>query len=433
MKAEQLIFYRDAGEHGLLYSMCRLMERRIAGVSQKLNDAEEQEYFSCVAQLYEYASENGFYGNLWHCYLTELLVYNENPYTIACEMRGEVQGSLRQAVLHDLRLFMEFFKYNLYKLDTVFKTDSLVKAMHYEASQKKAIKYNRHISAEICALAVRLAGAADAEAFRRELDEFYGKYGVGVFGLHKAFRVEHTRECLQINPIYNIAVTGLDDIIGYEIPKKKLIDNTEAFLQGQKANNCLIFGDAGTGKSSSIRAILNQYYGRGLRMIEVYKHQYQELNDLIDRLKCRNYKFIIYMDDLSFEEFETEYKYLKAVIEGGLESKPDNVLIYATSNRRHLIRENFTDKDGDGGDIHKNETVQEKLSLFGRFGVSIYFGAPNKTEFQEIVLGLAKKYGLRMPEEQLLAEANKWELSHGGLSGRCARQFIDAMWGQESI
>jgi len=168
-------------------------------------------------------------------------------------------------------------------------------------------------------------------------------------------------------------------------------------------------------------------------MIEVYKHQYQELNDLIDRLKCRNYKFIIYMDDLSFEEFETEYKYLKAVIEGGLESKPDNVLIYATSNRRHIIRENFTDKDGDGGDIHKNETVQEKLSLFGRFGVSIYFGAPNKTEFQEIVLGLAKKYGLRMPEEQLLAEANKWELSHGGLSGRCARQFIDAMRGQESI
>ena len=210
-----------------------------------------------------------------------------------------------------------------------------------------------------------------------------------------------------------------------------MIDNTKAFVEGKKANNCLLFGDAGTGKSSSIKAILNQYYDQGLRMIEVYKHQFQDLNDVIAQIKNRNYKFIIYMDDLSFEEFEIEYKYLKAVIEGGLEKKPENVLIYATSNRRHLIRETFKDKQERDEDMHTNDTVQEKLSLVARFGVTIYFGSPDKKAFQEIVRTLAIKNGISLPEEELLLEANKWELSHGGLSGRTAQQFIDYLSGQE--
>lgn len=198
----------------------------------------------------------------------------------------------------------------------------------------------------------------------------------------------------------------------------------------KKANNCLLFGDAGTGKSSSIKAIANEYYDRGLRIIEVYKHQFQDLNAVISQIKNRNYKFIIYMDDLSFEEFEIEYKYLKAVIEGGLEKKPENVLIYATSNRRHLIRENYSDKEETREDMHTSDTVQEKLSLVYRFGVTIYFGAPNKKEFQNIVKTLAERYHVEMPEEELLQEANKWELSHGGLSGRSAQQFIDYLLGK---
>ena len=141
------------------------------------------------------------------------------------------------------------------------------------------------------------------------------------------------------------------------------------------------------------------------------------------RLKNRNYRFIIYMDDLSFEEFETDYKYLKAVIEGGLEKKPENVLIYATSNRRHLIRERFSDNEERDEDIHTNDTVQEKLSLVMRFGVTIYFGAPDKKQFQNIVEALARRWGIDMPREELFLEANKWELSHGGLSGRTAVQF----------
>ena len=154
------------------------------------------------------------------------------------------------------------------------------------------------------------------------------------------------------------------------------------------------------------------------------------MNDVIGQIKNRNYKFIIYMDDLSFEDFEIEYKYLKAVIEGGLEKKPANVLIYATSNRRHLVREKFSDKRELDDDLHNNDTVQEKLSLVSRFGVTIYFGAPDKAQFQNIVKTLALRYGVTMPEEELLAEANKWELYHGGLSGRTAQQFIDYLLGR---
>ena len=165
----------------------------------------------------------------------------------------------------------------------------------------------------------------------------------------------------------------------------------------------------GTGKSSCIKAIANEYYGSGLRIIEVYKHQFQDLNDVIAQIKNRNYKFIIYMDDLSFEEFEIEYKYLKAVIEGGLEKKPENVLIYATSNRRHLIRETFKDKQDRDEELHVNDTVQEKLSLVSRFGVSIYFGSPDKKQFQKIVSTLADRYGVRMSEDELLLKANQWE------------------------
>ena len=202
-------------------------------------------------------------------------------------------------------------------------------------------------------------------------------------------------------------------------------------MAGRPANNCLLFGDAGTGKSSSIKGILNRYYEQGLRIIEVYKHQFKDLNDIIAQIKNRNYRFIIYMDDLSFEEFEIEYKYLKAVIEGGLERKPDNILIYATSNRRHLVREQFSDKEGRRDDLHASDTVQEKLSLVYRFGVTIFFCAPDKKQFQNIVRVLAERYGIKMPEEELMLEANRWELNHGGLSGRTAQQFIDYIRGKE--
>lgn len=310
--------------------------------------------------------------------------------------------------------------------------DCLKIIMDYKSGNSGGKVFNRRVRDRICDLSRALAATQNVDHFKRTLTQFYKEFGVGKLGLHKAFRVEHPENSdVEIIPITNIAHVHLDDLVGYEDAKKKLVDNTKAFVEGKKANNCLMFGDAGTGKSSSIKAILNQYYNQGLRMIEVYKHQFQDLNDVIAQIKNRNYKFIIYMDDLSFEEFEIEYKYLKAVIEGGLEKKPKNVLIYATSNRRHLIRETFRDKQDRDEDMHTNDTVQEKLSLVARFGVTIYFGSPDKKAFQEIVRVLAKKNGINMPEEQLLLEANAWELSHGGLSGRTAQQFIDYLAGRE--
>ena len=376
--------------------------------------------FDCINELLELSVSHGFEGNLWHTYLTFLLASDE------------IEGSLNEIALHDFAIFKEMFDYDFEELEKSLDADCLKIIMDYKSGNSGGKVFNRRVRDRICDLSRALAATQNVDHFKRTLTQFYKEFGVGKLGLHKAFRVEHPENSdVEIIPITNIAHVHLDDLVGYEDAKKKLVDNTKAFVEGKKANNCLMFGDAGTGKSSSIKAILNQYYNQGLRMIEVYKHQFQDLNDVIAQIKNRNYKFIIYMDDLSFEEFEIEYKYLKAVIEGGLEKKPKNVLIYATSNRRHLIRETFRDKQDRDEDMHTNDTVQEKLSLVARFGVTIYFGSPDKKAFQEIVRVLAKKNGINMPEEQLLLEANAWELSHGGLSGRTAQQFIDYLAGRE--
>ena len=428
MRVRELIVYKEFEDGQLLEDMEWLMDN-YADEYYNIEDKAAL-FYDCIHELLDMAGYHGFYGNLWHCYLTHLLVNNENSYSMACEVKGEIGGTINNAVLHDIAIMKEFFDFDFAPICAALRVDTFELVEHYESSSEKSKVYNTRIRDRICELAVKFTESSTPEEMKKSLTEFYKEYGVGKFGLHKSFRIEHTEEGARIVPIKNIAHVYLDDIIGYEIPKQKLIDNTEAFVKGKKANNCLLFGDAGTGKSSSIKAIANEYYGQGLRIIEVYKHQFQDLNDVISQIKNRNYKFIIYMDDLSFEDFEIEYKYLKAVIEGGLEKKPDNVLIYATSNRRHLVREKFSDKEDRRDDLHSSDTVQEKLSLVYRFGVSIFFCAPTKKEFQQIVCSLAKKNQIDMPEEELLLEANKWELSHGGLSGRTAQQFIDYLLGK---
>lgn len=427
MGKQELIVYREFEDGQLLDDMARFMGNEFQLAVDR--EAMQTLAYKCIHRLLEMAGCYGFSGNLWHCYLTNLLVNNENSYSRSCEIRGSVEGTINEAVLHDIIVFRKFFAFNyaavMEKLGV--KAYSLIEA--YQVSGQESKVYNRRIRDRICTLAGKLGRSRSAEEMKENLTGFYQEYGVGKFGLHKAFRVEQRENKTAIVPILNIAHVHLDDLVGYAIPKKKLVDNTQAFVQGRKANNCLLYGDAGTGKSSSIKAIANAYYDQGLRIIEIYKHQFQALNDVIAQIKNRNYKFIIYMDDLSFEDFEVEYKYLKAVIEGGLEKKPDNVLIYATSNRRHLVREKFSDKEDRRDDLHAGDTVQEKLSLVARFGVTIFFCGPDKKEFQNIVSVLADRYGVTMDRQQLLAEANKWELSHGGPSGRCAQQFIDYLLG----
>lgn len=428
MRHQELIVYKNFEDGELLYDMAFLMEHYRDEYYNKEDMAAL--FYDCIHKLIDMAGSHGFYGNLWHCYLANLLVNNENSYSKACEIRGEVEGTINQAALHDIAIFKEFYDFDFTPVMEALHVPEYAMLLAYETNSQESKVYNTRICARICELAQRFCDNHTPEEMKRTLTAFYKDYGVGKFGLHKSFRIVHKEDGAHIEPILNIAHVKLSDLVGYELAKKKLVDNTEAFVNGKKANNCLLFGDAGTGKSSSIKGIANEYYDRGLRIIEVYKHQFIDLNDVIAQIKNRNYKFIIYMDDLSFEEFEIEYKYLKAVIEGGLEKKPDNVLIYATSNRRHLVREKFSDKEEREDDLHKGDTVAEKLSLVSRFGVTIYFGAPDKKQFQEIVKTLAERYGITMDEDKLLLEANKWELNHGGLSGRTAQQFIDYLLGQ---
>lgn len=429
MREKELIVYRDF-ENGVLFSnMVKLIENYDSDVEKKKE--YQALFYKCFHELLELAGQYGFYGNLWHCYLSNLLVNNENSYSMACEIVGEVEGTINSAVLHDIEIFKELYDYDFKDMTEYLEIRDAHLLFNYESSKRESKVYNTRICKRIVELAERFNENKTPEEMKKTLTEFYRDYGVGKFGLHKAFRVVHREDGAEIVPITNIAHVKLDDLVGYESAKKKLTDNTTAFVQGKPCNNCLLFGDAGTGKSSSIKAIANRYYDDGLRIIEIYKHQFIDLNDVISQIKNRNYKFILYMDDLSFEDFEIEYKYLKAVIEGGLEKKPKNILIYATSNRRHLINEKFSERGAADDEVHFRDTLQEKLSLYDRFGVTIYFESPSAKEFNHIVLELAKRNGIEMPDDKLLLLANQWELSHGGLSGRCAQQFIQYLMGTE--
>ena len=389
-------------------------------------EGEDDRCAYIAGRLVAFAAENGFGGNLWHALLAYVIATDENAFSMACEIRGKTRGSINDIAFHDMAIFREWFGIDISSIgaDGIFGI-----LADYKSTGEKSCVFNKRIRDEILELGEKLASAQSTGSFKAAAEDFYGHYGVGRFGLHKAFRVKTVDEQTVIYPVKNIEHVYLDDLVGYQIQKKKLIDNTEAFVAGREANNCLLFGDSGTGKSSSIKAVLHRYYDRGLRMIEVYKYQFKDLQSIIAQVKNRNYRFIIYMDDLSFEEYEVEYKYLKAMIEGGLEQKPENVLIYATSNRRHLIRENHGDKHEGEDELHHSDTVQEKLSLASRFGVTIYYGRPEPKEFRQIVITLARRAGIDMPEDELMLEANKWELSHGGISGRTAVQFVTYLKG----
>ena len=428
----QLLMYGDMDENEILYQMSQLFARFERGGYDKMElvrDINTQ-----VKRLLKVATDYGFDDNLWHNYLTFYLMMNENPFSMTCEKVGASEGSVNRLVEKDFALFKKLFDYDFSVIEDALEISCFSSISNYKAIVKKELMYNKNVSEKVRALSKQLEACNTEREFFKVITEFYKNYGVGMFGMNKAFRIEENpKGGIIFKPINNMDTVMLDDLIGYEIQKKKLVDNTKAFVEGKKANNVLLFGDSGTGKSTSIKAIVNQYYDDGLRMIEIYKHQFQYLSTVISEIKNRNYKFIIYMDDLSFEEFEIEYKYLKAVIEGGVETRPENILIYATSNRRHLIKETWRDRnDVDASvDKHHSDTVEEKLSLVNRFGVTISYSKPSQKEFFEIVIGLARREGITMSDEELKAEANKWELHHGGLSGRTAQQFVNYCLGMQ--
>lgn len=428
----KLVLYRNLGENSILMKLSGIFEDFDRGDCP--NAELVARIYDQIKRLLDLATDYGFDTNLWHNYLAFILITNENSFSMTSEKVGANDGTVNYFAKNDFKIFKKLFDFDFSEIEEALDIDCFTIVNNYKAIGKKERMYNKNVSTKVQDISRAIEGAKDENDIFKIVTDFYKAYGVGMFGLNKAFRIVHpTNGDMQFVPINNTEDVRLDDLIGYEIQKQKIVENTEAFVAGRKANNALLFGDSGTGKSTTIKAIINEYYDQGLRMIEIYKHQFQDLSQVISLIKNRNYRFIIYMDDLSFEEFETEYKYLKAVIEGGLEIKPDNVLIYATSNRRHLIRETWTDRTDleNNNGMHKSDTMQEKLSLVNRFGVTINYSKPSQKEYFQIVVGLAEKNGIHMTEEELCAEANKWELSHGGISGRTAQQFINYLAGKQ--
>ena len=426
----KLILYRDLGEDSILLKLSGIFRDYELDLAEKENLTSR--IYEQMKALLDLSTQYGFDKNLWHNYLTFILLTNENSFSMTSEKVGANDGTVNHFAKADFAVFKKLFDFDFGPIEKDLGIDCFSTVCNYHSIPKKERMYNRNVSERVQEISEKIEKAADAEEIFTIVTDFYKAYGVGMFGLNRAFRIRHLEDGVEFLPINNTDSVLLKDLIGYEVQKKKLIDNTEAFVKGLPANNVLLCGDAGTGKSTSIKALLNEYYGQGLRMIEIYKHQFQDLSSIIAQIKNRNYRFIIYMDDLSFEDFEIEYKFLKAVIEGGMETRPDNVLIYATSNRRHLIKESWSDRndmENENG-MHRSDTMQEKLSLVARFGVTIYYGKPSQKEYFTIVKELRKRYpSITLTDEELCAEANKWELSHGGISGRTAQQFINYMAG----
>ncbi|MBQ6773446.1 MAG: ATP-binding protein [Synergistaceae bacterium] len=360
--------------------------------------------------LIKNAYENNYAsGNLWQNYLTHFILNDENFFSLECERRKAPEATLRDIALLDF--------------------DALIKLFWDDSRDFQEFFHNRKNNSPVCEMSKIIASCENSREVYEQVTSFYERYGVGMFAFHKAFRFDGSKIVPVANE--NLGSMTLDDLIGYDIQKAELIRNTEAFIAGRPANNVLLYGDGGTGKSTSVKALLNKYFTQGLRVIELYKHQFKSILDISKVLRERNYKFIIFIDDLSFEEDESEYKLLKAIIEGGIETRPENILIYATSNRRHIIREIWSDRDDmeHNGDIHRSDTVEEKLSLASRFGIAINYSAPTRKIYHEIIINLAKKAGLDINESELLAGADRWEIQHGGKTGRAARQYIDYLLG----
>ena len=358
-----------------------------------------------ISKLLEFGLSEGLSGNLYKKFILYTLIYNDNSYTRIIEKGLKTEGETSYVDL-DLKYF-----YDLYNKD--------INVEEIKDFKLKSINGDKYLSKLINYLYDNINDNT-YDTFKNAILDFYKTKGLSDMAVYKAFRVDDGR----LKPIKNVLDVTFDDLIGYDEQKRLIKENTLNFINGKNYNNVLLYGDSGTGKSSSIKALLNEYFDLGLRIIEVYKHQMEEISKIINKLKNRPYHYIIYMDDLSFEENEIEYKYLKSIIEGGIEPKPENVAIYATSNRRHLIKETMADNGGVFDDLHRSETQAEKLSLAYRFGLQIFYSGLSPQQFKDMVKELAQRNDIKMPLDEIIKEATRWELTYGSLSGRCATQFI---------
>ncbi len=366
-----------------------------------------------VADLIVLAEQHGLAGNLLGDHLLGLLVSDENIFSITAEkQRGRVGESLLAACAHDLAILMRLYR----------RTAALAGGLL--AAWQPTVAGDLLAFAALKRTWAAVETPQDAAAM---LARHYAAFGCGRMANHVAFRWDGRRGLVGIT---HYDKTTFDDIIGYERQKSALKQNTEAFLAGRPANNALLIGPRGTGKSSTVKALVNAYAARGLRLVEIAKSDFLQLQAVSDTLGNRGNRYIVFLDDLSFEDSDGDFKHLKTVIDGSLQTRPANVLIYATSNRRHLVKETWQDRQSSDDELHRFDSLNEKIALADRFGLTITFPSPDQQEYLNIVHKLAQRHKLALGEEQLNSEALQWEFSHSGRSGRVARQFIQYLLGK---
>lgn len=367
-------------------------------------------------------------GDPWQIHLLNRILDDENAFSLKSRLFRDQPASpeLTSAARHDLNALQAAYRVSSAAFATAMGAgDSLPRWDRLRSSSQRS-----GAASPRNAVKAALANAADWTTCLGELERYYRNVGPGALGRYRAFRWIKRDGVGEIKPIDSPDPIRLKDLVGYDDERQLLVQNTEQLLAGYRANNVLIYGDRGTGKSSTVKALLNAGAGRGLRLIEVAKNDLADYPDILAVIRGRPEKFILFVDDLSFDEHETQYKELKAVLEGGLEARPDNVVLYATSNRRHLIQERFSDRRDPGDEVRGQDTLQEKLSLGDRFGITITFAAPDQERYLTIVEALAQERGIELDRRILRQRAIQWALWHNGRSGRCARQFVDHLAGE---
>jgi len=362
-------------------------------------------------------------GDTWQRYLLHRVFADENPFSRAAQRWtfDEIPAGLRAAALRDLVGIGRLFALNGARLG-----EALADVLGEMDGWNDLEALGPDGPAD--PLRARFCHADEATVWGdllADLAAHYRTHGVGPFAGYRAFRWHHHPDGRRIVPILRPDPITFDDLIGYDEQRRIVRRNTENFLRGLPANNLLLYGDRGTGKSSTVKALLNAYGDDGLRLIEVAKSALADFPEIVGTLGRRSERFVVFVDDLSFDENEVGYKELKALLEGSVEARPENVLLYATSNRRHLIQERFSDRAAPDGEVHAQDTLQEKLSLADRFGITVIFMAPDQEQYLAIVVGLARRRGLEIDDVRLRREALQWAAWNNGRSGRTARQFVD--------
>lgn len=409
LELDKLIIYRDILEDDVVSKVKELAHELSLDVMD-INKISRLYHEYAYALLKE-SQKLGLKGDLHKEYVINLIVRSKNFFSLECERNGlNIDRSLYNLALNDIIVLQ-----NLLNMDFKEIRDLLDISTDLEINNSKG---DDSYLCEFKNAEREILNAEDPEEFEDRVINYYNSVGCGELAKFIAFRWSKESGLVGVE---NYDSIQMEDIIGYEYQKKVLSENTEAFLKGNPANNVLLVGARGTGKSSSIKALLNKYYKNGLRLLEITKEQLLYLPDVINEVKKRGKYFIFFIDDLSFEDGEREYKQMKSILDGGIEKTPKNVLIYATSNRRHLIRETWSDKTEE---LHEGDTANEKLSLSDRFGITLTYTAPNQDEYLAIVESIAKKHNINLPSEVVRQEAIKWELSQNGRSGRTAKQFV---------